>query len=108
MVAEMVPFEGNLAFSGFDPDGRGTSEGDPTLTDMVTKARLEFDKDKRRSREGHPALLGQAAVHQRAPGGANGLSLIWPVIKNYRVYQGGTFGDRDLWLDPNEAPLKKA
>ena len=34
-------------------------------------------------------------------------ALIWPVIKNYRVYQGGTFGDRDLWLDPNEAPLKK-
>ena len=109
MFAEMVPFDGNLAFSGFDPDGRGTRKGDPTLTDMVTKARLEFDQDRRRTLvKDIQRYWAKKQYTQRAPGGANSLALIWPVIKNYRVYQGGTFGDRDLWLDPNEAPLKKS
>jgi ABC-type transport system substrate-binding protein len=108
MFAEMVPFEGNLAFSGFDPDGTGSRKGDPVLTDMVTKARLEFDEEKRRALvKDIQRYWGKRQYTQRAPGGSNSLNLVWPTLKNQRVYQGGTFGDRDYWLDPNEAPQKK-
>ena len=73
-MAEMLPFDGNLAFSGFDPDGKGTSAGDPVLTDMLTKARLEFDKEKRRSQvKDIQRYWAKRQYTNRAPGGANGL-----------------------------------
>lgn len=109
LAAEILPTKGNLAFSGFDADGKGTFAGDPVLTEMLRKARAEFDDSKRR--EQGKEIQRYWAKRQytiRPPGGASSYELVWPVLKNNRVYQGpGGFGDRDFWLDPNEAPLKK-
>ena len=52
--------------------GRGVDVGDPLLTEMLTKARLEFDKEKRRSQVKEiQRYWGKRQYTNRAPGGAN-------------------------------------
>ena len=73
------------------------------------KAGSEFDGDRRR-RLVKVIQRCWANKHYTnpAPGGSNTLRLVWLALKNYRVYKAGTFDERDLWVDPNEASLKRA
>lgn len=47
----------------------------------------------------------------RFPGQASGFVVIWPVIRNFRVYQGSqiALGSpldlKSTWIDPTKAPL---
>ena len=81
-------------FSGFDPDGKGTFAGDPPLTDMVFKARMEFDAvlravtDFRRVPDG-PSLTARVAsfvscdpaiARPRCPA-PNSAMLCWPAVR---------------------------
>ena len=113
---EFSATEGNLIFTGYDPDGKGTFKGDPTLEDMIRKGRAEVDVEKRKDMVYEvQRYLGKKLYTMRLGGYSSRFTLAWPVIKNARVWQGGqmTLGSPvadyvHSWIDPNEAPLKKA
>jgi ABC-type transport system substrate-binding protein len=108
LASEYMSTKGNIRFSGYDANGKGDYSGDPALEAMINNAKREFDVTKQK------AIVADIQRHLAKtlydlwfPGGATGLSLVWPVIANHRVYD-------DLrksyyqWIDPTQAPLKKA
>jgi hypothetical protein len=39
--------------------------------------------------------------------GANGFTLAWPSVENFRVSNGATFGEYYQWINDQKAPLAK-
>src|SRR5262249_42830504 len=97
------------AFTGLDANGVGDYSGDPYIEDLVTKARSEPDTERRRSLaydlQRH---IGKQQYIVRWPGGASGLELIWPVVRNHLTYRGLNPSYRGPhfyeWLDETKAP----
>jgi peptide/nickel transport system substrate-binding protein len=100
---------GGATFQGVDPDGKGTFEGDPYIEDQIRKARSEIDLKKQYAivHEIQRYVAGKAYMW-RAPGGATGLDIAWPVIRNFNTYQSEYRAHFSEWLDPSQPPLKKA
>ena len=96
-------------FAYFDAAGRGDGSGDPTLTAQLEKARLERDTEKRRDMvHDMQRYLGKTQYDGRFPGVFSNYQLAWPALKNFLVYQNDPRRLLHVWLDPNEAPLKKS
>jgi peptide/nickel transport system substrate-binding protein len=111
LVAEYWP-NGGDAFRGFSANGTNDQSGDPALSAMLEKARLEADPD---------ALSTQLAEVQRylaktmwgllVPGGATSFNMSWPAVRNHRTYRrthNGNWQEFDaykLWLDETQPPL---
>jgi peptide/nickel transport system substrate-binding protein len=107
-ILGMFNSKGSL-FKGFTPDGKSTFAGDPSLDDLTTKIKQEFDRPKRFAMAHElQRYAGQKQYYTRFPGGASGFDLGWPVIGNFGVYRGGTSPDYFLWIDPDKSPLKRA
>jgi ABC-type transport system substrate-binding protein len=100
---------GGATFQGFDPDGKGTFEGDPYIEDQIRKARAEIDVKKQYAivHDIQRYVAGKAYMW-RAPGGATGLDIAWPVIRNFNTYQSEYRAHFNEWLDPGQPPLKRA
>jgi ABC-type transport system substrate-binding protein len=102
-------------FMGFDPDGKGTFKGDPTLDELTNKMKGEFDANKRHSYAYElQKYEGKMQYYPRFPGGANGFNLVWPAVENWGVFRGtaaqgtgGFFPEYYLWMNDQKAPLKK-
>jgi peptide/nickel transport system substrate-binding protein len=98
---------------GYDPDGLNRREGDPTLNDLTTKGRLEFDEKKRMELASEIQKYEAKKVYfPRVAGGATAFSLAWPALRGRGVWQGTTsrgFGTSSAtnWLDPTKAPIKQ-
>ena len=102
----------NLIFTGFDPDGEGTYAGDPSLEDMIRKARGEQDlEDRKKAVQDIQRIMGEKLYNMRFPGQGSGFALGWPAIRNFQVYRGSQIalgGPEDLkhwWIDSTQAPL---
>jgi peptide/nickel transport system substrate-binding protein len=99
--------KGGVTFHGF-----GTNKGgDPALDDIIAKARLEFDDNKRKSLVWDAQkYLGKAMWALSQPGGANTFNLAWPAVGNYFAWTNHTWGPAAYWtykmyVDPTKAPL---
>jgi ABC-type transport system substrate-binding protein len=92
---------------GYDADGLNRREGDSTLNDLTTRARLEFDEKKRQDLVNDIQKYEAKKVYfPRVGGGANAFSLAWPAYRGRGVWQGTT--SRWLatnWLDEMKEPL---
>jgi hypothetical protein len=99
---------GGPTFQGIDPDGKGTFEGDPYIEEQVRKARAELDPKKQYAivHDLQRHVAGKAYMW-RAPGGATGLEIAWPVIRNFNTYDKEYRAHFNEWLDVNQAPLKR-
>ncbi len=96
-------------FIGMDPKGAGDFSGDPYMEDQLFKARSEVDTEKRRAIvQDLQRYLGQKQYFVRTLGGATGLSLWWPAVKNANVYSNSLLFNFYEWLDDTQQPLKKA
>ena len=112
---EFSAIEGNLIFTGFDPEGRGTFKGDPVLEDMIRKGRRAVDLEERQSTVHEvQRYLGKKLYTMRLGGMSSRFSLAWPAVMNARVWRGGqmSFGSPVVnyvhsWINPNEPPLKR-
>ncbi len=95
--------------SKFHTSGSAYFHGnDATDEDLITKALHEFDDDKRK------ALVLEVQRHEAevlnmpfAASGSNGFELLWPSVRNWRVYQGDRENFRTPWLDQTKAPFNK-
>ena len=100
---------GGATFQGIDPDGKGTLGGDPYIEDTIQKARAELDQNKAHAyvHDIQRYVAGKAYMW-RAPGGATGVDIAWPVVRNYNVYQSEYRSHFAEWLDQSLPPLKKS
>jgi ABC-type transport system substrate-binding protein len=112
LVALYSPAAG-ATFVGLDAAGKGDYSGDPYVDSQLLKARGEPDIEKRRAivhdLQRH---LGKQQYVIRYPGGASGLAISWPAVKNYLAFQSANSSFHGVeyyyWLDDTKAPLKKA
>jgi ABC-type transport system substrate-binding protein len=103
-------------FYGFDADGSGKHQGDPTLDGLTNKMLLEFDEKKRQEIGYDVQRLAAGKMYFiDFPGGANGFDLAWPAVRNRMVYvddfarpvSASPTGNATLWLDTTKAPFTK-
>jgi ABC-type transport system substrate-binding protein len=102
--------KGGPIFIGFDPEGKGTRAGDPRTEEMTDKMRSEFDTKKRIALVQDLQRYNAAKQYSTLlPGGAAGLNLAWPIVRNRGVYRVGLHWPLNHfeWLDETKAPLKK-
>jgi ABC-type transport system substrate-binding protein len=99
---------GGATFQGIDPDGKGTFEGDPYVEEQIRKARAETDPKKAHAlvHDIQRHVAGKAYMW-RTPGGATGLDIAWPAIRNFNTFQSEYRTHYNEWLDPTQPPLKK-
>lgn len=101
---------------GFDPDGVGLASaegpfnGDPTADELTSKLRVTFDNDEAVTiaHELQRYLGGQQYIH-RALASATSFDVAWPAVRNFRVFNGLTWGYlwKRYWIDETQAPLSR-
>jgi ABC-type transport system substrate-binding protein len=109
-LAEWMFSSAGNNFLGFDPQGRGTRDGDPFVDDIIRKSKVEQSSDKRRQyMKDLERYLGEQMYVIRSPSGASGFELAWPAVRNFSYFEGDP---RDAanrafykWLDPSKKPL---
>jgi ABC-type transport system substrate-binding protein len=106
LAAQFWP-KGGVTFHGF-----GTNKGgDPALTAIIEKARLEFDDNARKKLvQDAQRYLGKAQWALSQPGGANTFNLAWPAVGNYFGWSNHTWGPAyawtyRMWLDQTKPPF---
>jgi ABC-type transport system substrate-binding protein len=97
----------------FGDIGSGDGAGDPKVDDFIEKAKAELDAGKQRTilADLQKYLAGmQYAV--TSPGLGTQYTLAWPAVRNYLYYQGDSRAINSFyytwWVDPEQAPLKRA
>ena len=100
-------------FVGLDANGKGDFSGDPYVEGQLAKGRMEVDGEKRKSIViDLQRYLAKQQYVVRYPGGATGLDLAWPAVRNHLVYTGpiASFRGQDYyeWLDDTKQPLGKS
>jgi ABC-type transport system substrate-binding protein len=95
-------------FKGFSVNGKNDQSGDPQLDALFVKARLEPDTEKRRVLTNDiQRYLAKSWYTLPFPGQARELTVAWPCIGDFRVYQGARNNYR-LWVDDTKPPFKSA
>ena len=109
LAAEYWP-KGGTTFRGFSTSSTPKA-GDPELTSMIEKARLEPDANaQRRLVHDIQRHLAKAMWGLNLPGGSTGFTLAWPALKNqsvWRVRQGASpvWNAYRLWVDQTQPPF---
>jgi peptide/nickel transport system substrate-binding protein len=111
LVAIYSPAAG-ATFVGLDAAGKGDYSGDPFVESQLLKGRAEPDSEKRRAivHDVQRHLAKQQYVI-RFPGGASGLALSWPAVKNFLAFRGSNASFHGVeyysWLDETQPPIKR-
>jgi ABC-type transport system substrate-binding protein len=108
LAAEFWP-QGGVAFHGFSTSGKNDQSGDPQLTALIEKARLEQDAEKARGlAHDIQRYLAKANWGMRQAGGAARFTMAWPALGNYRVWRGGHRPYYSLWIDETKPPFRSS
>jgi peptide/nickel transport system substrate-binding protein len=110
IVALYSPAAG-ATFVGLDAAGKGDYSGDPFVDSQLLKARAEPDIEKRRTIiQDVQRHLGKQQYVIRYPGGASGLALSWPAVRNYLAFRGSNASFHGVeyyyWLDERRPSQK--
>jgi peptide/nickel transport system substrate-binding protein len=99
--------KGGAGFHGFSTSSKNDQAGDPSLSALIEKARLELDTEKLRALVFDiQRYLGKAMWALQHSGAATGFTVAWPALGNFRVWQGGQRPLYGLWLDETKPPFK--
>jgi ABC-type transport system substrate-binding protein len=107
-TADMFWPQSGVTFKGFSASGKNDQAGDPALTTMLEKARLEPDTEKRRSVvfdiQRH---LGKTMWGLLQPGAATGFTMAWPALRNFQLWNatGVGWAFYQQWLDETKPPF---
>jgi ABC-type transport system substrate-binding protein len=95
-------------FLGFSASGKNDLSGDPQIDGLIEKARVEPDKEKRRSIVYDiQRNLAKPMYVLPMPGAATGFVMAWPALGNFRVYRMSR-NNYQLWVDTTKPPFKPA
>jgi ABC-type transport system substrate-binding protein len=110
LVAEYWP-RGGTAFRGFSANNTNDRAGDPKLSAMLEKARLEADDKALRSQLHEiQRYLAKSMWGLLVPGGSTSFNMAWPAVRNHRTYRrtrNGNFQEFDpykIWIDKTQPP----
>jgi ABC-type transport system substrate-binding protein len=96
------------AYTGFFSENSSYLKGDPEYTNLLLKARQEFDEAKRIALiHDFQRLDGANQYRPPFPGTADSLGINWPALQNYWLYHGD-LPWVGLWLDQNLPTLKSS
>ncbi|HEX5140853.1 MAG TPA: ABC transporter substrate-binding protein [Dehalococcoidia bacterium] len=105
----------SAVFFLFNSAGGYFQGGDAQIDDLTNKARREFDDNKRRDLVHEVQRYNGGKFFNNKIGQGSRFALSWPVVQNIAVYRGGTNwlcvttpSNLRAWIDPEQAPLKKA
>jgi len=93
----------------YHPAGDRVGGTDKVFEELLDKAVLEYDDNKRRE------LIHEVQRHEAEVAffpriaGATGLRIHWPTVRNVNVWQGGTArNNATIFIDPERPPIKRA
>jgi ABC-type transport system substrate-binding protein len=104
------------AFFVYNAKGGYFEGGDAKLDELTRKIVQEFDSSKRQALVKELQVYDAGKFFNQKIGTAGGYGLAWPALRNAYAFRGGT-GWQSLrlpttgprgFIDPNQAPLKKA
>jgi len=113
---DTAPSDPALAsFFVYNAKGGYFEGGDANLDQLTRKIVAEFDTSKRQDLVKELQKYDAGKMYNQKIGIAGGFGLIWPAVRNFYTYRGGTSwqsvragtGPR-AFIDPNQAPIKKA
>lgn len=109
LASQYLPTGGAL-FKGFSTSGKNDQSGDPHLSALIEKARLEQDTQRQHALAFDiQRYLAKAMWALRQPGAASRFTMAWPTLGNYRVWRGnGAALYYRWWLDQTKPPFTKA
>lgn len=95
-------------FQYYNQAGGLRQSTDDHLSDLTSRAIAEFDEEKRKQLVQEIQVYEAGANWYPRMGAAKGLSLNWPALRNWGVYQGGSgLGaynlDARLFIDPSKS-----
>jgi peptide/nickel transport system substrate-binding protein len=99
--------QGGVTFHGFGDN----AQGDPALSEIIVKARTEFDPEKQKALVWDAQrYLGGKMWALSQPGGANTFILGWPAVSNLFAWSNYTWGPAAkwtyrLWMDQTKKPI---
>jgi ABC-type transport system substrate-binding protein len=98
-------------YQRFHSKGGVFQGGDSQQDEILTKARAEFDEEKRRALIFEAQRYEGGAVHYPfTHGGANSFELNWPAVRNVNVFRTDLSGVNPAltyWLDQTKPPFGK-
>ncbi len=98
--------KGGAAFKGFSTTGKNDQAGDPKVDEILEKARVERDAAKGKALIAElQRYLGGKMYNLSLPGYATGLTVAWPALGNFRVFEGARTHYK-LWIDQTKPPFK--
>jgi peptide/nickel transport system substrate-binding protein len=100
--------KGGAAFKGFSTSNRNDQAGDPQVDSLIEKARVERDTEKGKALIFElQRYLAKTWYSARLPGYATGLTVAWPAVANFRVWEGARTHYR-FWIDDTKPPFRGA
>lgn len=97
--------KGGAAFKGFSTTGKNDQAGDPKVDQMLEAARIERDPAKGKALIADvQRYLGQKMYNLSLPGYATGLTVAWPCVGNFRVWEGARTHYK-FWIDQTKPPF---
>jgi peptide/nickel transport system substrate-binding protein len=110
-LAENMFSKSGPNFIGFDPAGKGDHSGDPYVDDLIRKAGVERDTEKRKQIMADlQRYLGDQMYLVRPVSGATGFELAWPALRNFMYYRSVRRSEEWMyfWLDQTRKPIGNA
>ena len=94
----------------FNAAVEGVGKGDPYIDSQIEKAKLEFDLENRKAIvKETQRYLGSKQYSVTHQGNAALFTMAWPIVQNFRVFQGGSLqAPTYWWLDGTKPPLRQA
>src|SRR5206468_882692 len=102
------------AFLGYDAGGKGDGSGDPHVDAEILKLQREPDVTKAKAiMNDLERYLAPKAYAGMGVAAATTFTMAWPVVGNFRVYQGAYHtgvrtSNTRWWIDDTKAPIKSA
>jgi ABC-type transport system substrate-binding protein len=95
-------------YQRFHSKGGVYQGGDSTLDEMLSKARGEFDEQKRKALIHEVQRYEGGQMHfPLSHGGASTYELNWPSVRGLKVWDGVDNTEAFMWLDQTKAPFNK-
>ncbi len=106
--------KGGIGFHGFAAAAKGDGSGDPFVELQLDRAKGDFDTERRKTLVKElQRYLAEAQYTLRWPGGATSFDLVWPALRNYRVFRPGSqqsnfVATTTWWIDDTQPPVKRS
>ena len=100
--------QGGVNYTGFFSEDSTFQKGDPRISSLLERTRIEFDHKKRVAMMHElQKIMADQQYMIHFPGSASSFTMSWPAIRNQEVFTGD-LPHVNKWLDTTKPPVGKA